>query len=108
MSVSVALLLPGLGSVEPGPAATVAALTIGPVALGLMVPLIVTVISWPAPGATVAPMKLTLLPAEALVPQLSVPVAVQVAVTPVISAGTRSAMVTPVAVLGPAFVTLIV
>ena len=53
-------------------------------------------------------MKLTLLPADALVPQLSVPVAVQVAVTPVMAAGTGSLMVTPVAVLGPAFVTVIV
>ena len=95
-------------SVEPGPAVTVAALTSGPLASGLMVPLTVRVSAWPAPGASVAPVKLTLLPADALVPQLPVPVAVQVAITPVMAAGTGSLMVTPVAVLGPVFVTVIV
>ena len=108
VSVSLAVLLPGLGSVEPAPAVTVAALTSGPLAAGLMVPFTMMVSAWPAPGASLAPVKLTLLPAEALVPQLSVPVAVQVAVTPVMAAGTGSAMVNPVAVLGPSFVTVIV
>ena len=53
-------------------------------------------------------MKLTLLPAEPSVPQLPVPVTAQVTVTPVIAAGTVSVRLTPVAVEGPAFVTVIV
>ena len=108
LSVSVALLLPGFASVEPAPAVTVAALTSGPLASGLMVPLTVRVSAGPAPGASVAPVKLTLLPADALVPQLLGAVAVQVAVTPVMAGSTVSLMLTPVAVLGPAFVTVIV
>src|SRR4051794_21179134 len=108
LSVSEAVLLPGVGSIEPGPAVTVAWLTSGPLAPELIVPLTVRVSAWPAPGASVAPVKLTPLPAEALMPQLSVAVAVQVAVTPVMAGGTGSLTATPVAVLGPALVTVMV
>jgi hypothetical protein len=71
-------------------------------------PVTVRVIALPAPGATLAPLKLTALPEEPFVPQLAMPVTAQLAVTPVITAGTLSAMMKPVAVDGPALVTVIV
>ena len=76
-------------------------LTRSPVASGLTVPLTVSVIALPAPGATLAPVKLTALPEEALGPQLAMPVTTQVAVTPVIAGGTVSAMLKPFAADGP-------
>ena len=106
--MSVALLLAGFVSVDPAPAVTVAVLTRGPVADGLTVPLTVTVSALAAPGARLASVKLTMLPAEPSVPQLPVPVTAQVTVTPVMAAGTVSVRLTPVAVEGPAFVTVIV
>ena len=108
MSVSVALLSPVFASVEPGPAVAAAVLTRSPVASGLTVPATVSVIALPAPGATVAPVKLTLLPEEPSTPQLPVPATAQLAVTPVIAAGTVSVMLKPAAVDGPTFVTAIV
>ena len=101
MSVSVALLLPVFASVEPAPAATVAVLIRSPVASGLTMPLTVSVIALPAPGATLAPAKLTALPEEPFVPQLAMPVTAQLAVTPVIAAGTVSVMLKPSAVGRP-------
>ena len=108
VSVSAAVLLAVFVSVEPAPAVTVAVFAIDPVALGSMVPAIVSVSAWPAPGATAAPVKETELADEAFVPHDAVPVAAQLTLTPVIDAGTVSAMDTPVAVDGPAFVTVTV
>ena len=109
MSVSVALLLPGFVSVDPAPAVAVAVLIRSPVASGLTVPVTVSVIALPAPGATLRPAKLTALPdEEPFGPQLAVPVTAQLAVTPVIAAGTLSVMLKPVAEDGPALVTVIV
>ena len=45
---------------------------------------------------------------EPFVPQLAMPVTAQLAVTPVIAAGTVSVMLKPAAVDGPALVTVIV
>ena len=59
----------------------------------------------PPPGARVALVKLTLLPAEPLEPQLPSPWTTQVAVTPVSAGGTASLTLKPLAVDGPAFVT---
>ena len=75
-----------------------------PVALGLTVPVIVRVTAWPAPAASVAPAKLRLLPDDALVPQLAVPVVAQLTPTLVIEAGTTSVMSTPFAFDGPRLV----
>ena len=104
MSVSVALLLPVAVSVCPAPAVTVAVFTRLPVVPGPTVPLIVIVSAWPA--GRLAFVKLTLLPVVPFVPQLPMPVTAHVATTPVIAAGTTSAMLKPVAVDGPALVTV--
>ena len=106
VSVSVALLLPAAVSVCPPPAVTVAVFTRLPVVPGPTVPMIVIVSSWPAPAGRLAFVKLTPLPVVAFVPQLPVPVTAHVAVAPVIAAGTASAMLKPVAVDGPALVTV--
>ena len=108
VSVSVAELLPGVGSVCPPPAVTVAVFTRSPVALGLTVPLTVMVRKLPAPVLMFTPVKDTALPTEALAPQLAVPVATQFAVTPVMFAGTASATLAPVAFDGPVLLTTIV
>ena len=105
VSVSVAESLPGVGSVCPAPAVTVAVFTRLPVAAGLTVPLIVMVRKLPAPALMFTPVNDTALPADALVPQLAVPLATQFAVTPVIFAGTVSATLAPVAFPGPALLT---
>ena len=60
------------------------------------------------PAARLAFVKLTLLPAEALMPQLPLPATVHRTVTPVIAGGTRSATVNPFADEGPALVTVTV
>ena len=51
-------------------------------------------------------MNETLLPVEAFVPQVAEPAAVQLAVTPVMLAGTVSLTFTGAASDGPAFVTV--
>src|SRR5262249_29483481 len=104
--VTIPVLLAGFRSVDPG-ADAVAVLVIGPLALAVTVPLTVSVSTWPAPGARLAPAKLTLLPTLPSTPQLPVPVTAQDTVTPVIDAGTRSVMVKPLATDGPALVTVI-
>ena len=81
-------------------------LTSVPVVPGSTVPLIVIVRLWPAPAGTLAPVNATLLPAEAFVPQLAEPAAVQLAVTPVMLAGTVSLTFTGAAFDGPALVTV--
>jgi hypothetical protein len=106
--VSVAVLLAGFGSVEPAPAVTIAVFTRSAVASLLTVPRTVRVSELPLPGERLAPVKLTLLPAEPLTPQLPVPVTAQAAVTPAIAAGTASTTLNPFALDGPAFVTTIV
>ena len=68
--------------------------------------MIVIVSAWPAPAGRFAFVKLTLLPVVPFVPQLPLPVTAHVATTPVIAAGTASAMLKPVAVDGPALVTV--
>ena len=73
-------------------------------ASGLIVPLIVIVRLLPAPALRLAPVKTTLLPVEPFVPQLAAPIGVQLTVTPVIAAGTRSDTSKAGACDGPAFV----
>ena len=87
---------------------TVAVLAISPLVLGPIVPCTVSVSALPAPGGRLALLNTTFSRSEPLVPQTPAPVAAQVAVTPVIAAGTASAMLKPVAVDGPALVTTIV
>ena len=106
MSVSVALSLDGLTSVEPAPGVTVAVLTSEPVAPGSMVPLTVSVSALPSPAARLALVKLMLLPDEPLMPQAPVPVTAHRTVTPVMDGGTTSVMLKPLAAEGPALVTV--
>ena len=104
------VLSAGVGSVVPAGGATVAVLPTGPMAL--VVPVTVTVIKSPVVGAVAEAFtgskplaKLTALPEPLVVPQVAVPVAAQVQVTPVKLAGTESAMVAAVVLLGPWFQT---
>jgi hypothetical protein len=108
VSVSVAVLFAVFGSLEPGPGVTVAVFVRLAVAATLTVP--ATLIeSWlPAPAAMPTLVNDTLFPDDPFVPQEAVPVGVQVTVTPVIAAGTTSAIDTPVAFDGPTLVTTIV
>lgn len=106
--MSVAVLLPGVVSVWPAPAATVAVFDRLPVVAGATVPLAVYVTKLPAPTGTLTFVKERVLPAEPLVPQEAVPDATQLKVTPVIAAGTASVTVAPVAFDGPLFDTTIV
>src|SRR5690242_5291795 len=103
VSVSVALLLPGVGSVVPAGAAIVAVLARLPVALALTVPASVNVAVPPTGMFTVAAM-LPLPDAGPLAP----PAYTAVQVAPVMVAGTVSATVAPVALLGPALLATIV
>ena len=67
------------------------------------------VIALPAPGATLAPAKVTTaLLEEPVGLQLAMPVTTQVDVTPVIAAGRVSTMLKPFADDGPALVTVTV
>src|SRR5215471_8860408 len=96
-SVSVAELLPGVGSVTPAGAVTVAVLTRLPVAPALMVSVTVKVTEPPTGRLTVSLMA----PVPDAAPQVPplVPAHVQLrAVTPV---GSGSATVAPVTALGP-------
>jgi hypothetical protein len=103
VSVSVALLLPGVGSVTPAGAATVAVLESVPVAAGEMVAETVKVTDPPTGRLTVS---LMLPEPEAVAVPPPAPTAVQV--TPVRDAGKVSATVAPVALLGPALDAVIV
>lgn len=96
VSVSVALLLPGVGSVTPPPVATVAVFDSVPVAALDKVPVAVKVTEPPAGKLTVALM----LP-DPFAGQVPPPAPTQVQVTPVMVAGKVSATVEPGASLGP-------
>jgi len=97
VSVSVAELLPGFGSVVPPAAVTVAVFARLPVALVEIVPVAVYVTEPPAGRLTVSPILP--LPAAVHVPP---PAPTHVHVTPVIVPGNVSATVALV-LLGPAF-----
>ena len=103
--MSVAVLSAAFVSVEPAPAVTVAVLTRLPVRFGLTVPVMVIVSVLVAPGARLAFVKLTFVPADVLVPHEPSPTTAQLALTPLKPAGSASAIDTPVAMDGPAFVT---
>src|SRR3954470_22650026 len=103
VSESVALLLPGFGSVTPPGADTVAVLARVPVAARLTVALAVYVTDPPAGRLAVSLM----LPAPAAV-QVPPPAPTHVQVTPVRSAGKESAIAEPAALLGPALLAVIV
>src|SRR5437868_6669958 len=108
VSVSVAVLLPGVGSVVPAGGVTTAVLTRLPVAAAEAVPVTVKVTELPAPAAMFT-VAARLLP-EPVAPAVTeaVPVVLEVQVTPVKVAGIVSAMVAPVTLLGPVFVTVMV
>src|SRR6185369_9994415 len=108
VSVSVEVLLPGVGSVVPVGGVTVAVLTRLPVAAAEAVPLTVKTMKLPAPAAMFT-VALRLLP-EPLPPLVTaaVPVAADVQVTPLKIAGMVSAIEAPVTLLGPVFRTVIV
>ena len=103
VSVSVAELLPGVGSVTPAGAATVAVLTRLPVADALIVAVTVNVAEAPTGRSTVALM----LPLP-LAGQVAPPVAEHVHVVPVRAAGMMSATVAAVTAEGPVLVATIV
>jgi hypothetical protein len=103
VSVSVALLLPGVGSVTPAGAVTVAVFDSEPVALGLMFAMTVYVTLPPTGRLTVALM----LP-EPLAVHVPPPAPTHVHESLVIAAGNVSATVAPVALLGPALLAVIV
>lgn len=103
VSLSVALLLPGVGSVTPPAAATVAVLDNVPVAAPESVPVAVNVTEPPDGKLTVALM----LP-DPLAGQVPPPAPTQVQVTPVIDAGKVSATVEPGALLGPELLAVMV
>ena len=102
VSLSVAELLPGVGSVTPPGAATVAVLLSVPVAAALIVQLAVYVVLPPAGRLTVS---LMLPEPEAVHVPPPAPTHVHVHVR---EAGNVSAAVAPVALLGPAFEAVIV
>jgi hypothetical protein len=108
VSVSVELLLPGVGSVVPAGGVTVAVLTRFPVAEASTVPLTVKTTELPAPAGTLT-VAARLLP-DPLPPllMLAPPVTLLVQVTLVKFAGSVSATIAPTALLGPLLVTVIV
>src|SRR5450432_1679568 len=108
VSVSVDVLLPGVGSLVPVGGVTVAVLTRFVVADASAVPVTVKTTELPAPAAT-STVAARLLP-EPLAPalMLTLPVVLDVQVTPVRVAGMVSATVAPVTSLGPRLVTVIV
>src|SRR5437773_1557540 len=103
VSVSVAELLAGFGSVTPLGAATVAVLLRPPNGNGSTVPIRVYVTVPPTGRFTESPM----LP-EPFAVHVPPPAPTQVQVAPVMTAGTASATVTPVAALDPGLDTTIV
>ncbi len=102
VSVSVALLLPGVGSVTPPGTVMVAVFTREPVAVADTVPVTVKVAVPPTGRSTSAEM----FPVP-LAGQLAPPAVAQVHVTPVSSAGKASATVAPTTALGPALLATI-
>src|SRR6516225_8238982 len=102
VSVSGAELLPGVGSVTPAGAATVAVLVSVPVAAAEIVQLAVYVVLPPA-GRLIVSLMLPLPEAVQVPPPAPTQVQVQVS-----EAGKVSATVAPVALLGPAFDAVIV
>src|SRR5256885_370549 len=106
VSVSVAELLAGLGSLVPAGGVTVAGLGNGPVALRLMVGVNVKVTLGLTGGSgVVAGAPLPLAAPETLPPPVK-PVAAQVA--PMTPAGSGSETLAPVTALGPGLLTTIV
>jgi hypothetical protein len=103
VSESVALLLPGVGSVTPPAVDTVAVLVKVPLATADNVPVAVNVTEPPAGKFTVALM----LP-EPFAGQDPPPAPTQVQFTPVMVAGNVSATVEPGALLGPALLATMV
>jgi len=103
VSVSVALLLPGTGSVTPPPTVAVAVLLRVPVAAGEMLQVAVYVAEPPAGRLAVSLM----LP-KPVAAQVPPPAPEQVHVTPVQVAGNVSATVTLGAFEGPALLATIV
>ncbi len=104
VSVSVALLLPGLVSVTPAGGVTVAVFDSVPLALPLMVAASVYVIVLPAGRLTVSLM----LPLPLAVKPEAPPVPTAVNVSLTIAAGSTSLTVAPITSLGPLLVTTIV
>src|SRR5215472_6412921 len=92
VSVSVAVLFDGLGSVMPAGGWIVAVFTSVPVALGLRIP-DTTYVAEPLRGRSASVLIALPLPEASW--QTAPPAAVQVQVTPVITAGTVSAIVAP-------------
>src|SRR5579862_2778950 len=108
VSVSVAELLAGFGSVTPAGTATVAVLTRLPVAVEGAVPITVKITELPAPAATFRVAARLLPDPVAPAVTVAVPVVLEVQVTPVSVAGTLSATVAAVTLLRPLLVTVIV
>src|SRR4051794_34095754 len=108
VSVSVELLLPGVGSVVPAGGVTVAGLTRLPGADARAVPGTVKTTRLTAPAAVLT-VAARLFP-EPLPPLVTaaVPVVLEVQETLVRVAGTASATLAPTTLLGPALVTVIV
>ena len=106
VSVSVALLLPATGSVQPAGTEALAVFESDPVAAGDSVP--ATVIVAVAPGARSSPVE-TALPEPEATAQPPVPAVTEhVHDTPVTAAGTVSARTAPTTPDGPLFVTVTV
>src|SRR5258705_161556 len=104
VSVSVALLFPGVGSVTPPGSVTVAVLVRFPIADALIVAFTVYVTLLPDGMLTVSLM----LPEPAAVFPVAPPAATLVYVTPLSMPGKVSATDAPSASLGPVLVTVIV
>src|SRR5260370_1190951 len=102
VSVSVAVLLPGVGSVVPAGAATLAVLLRLPVAEAEMFAVTVNVAVPPFARLTVVLMS----PVPLVTPQLAAGAHVQLAL--LMPAGSVSVTVAPVTALGPPFVTVMV
>lgn len=106
VKVSVSLLFAELGSEVPGGGITLAVLISNPVASGATVPVTVnTTVSF---GSTVTRALILPVPLAGVGHKELLPVVVQLQVTPVSWSGRLSVTVAFVAVLGPAFVTVMV
>ena len=103
MSISVALLLPGVGSVTPPPTVAVAVLLRVPVAEG-EIRQVAAYVAEPPAGR----LAVSLMLSDPLAVQVPPPAPVQVQVAPVHTAGNVSATVTLGAFEGPALVATIV
>src|SRR5438552_3414375 len=108
VSVSVEVLLPGVGSVVPTGVVTVAVLTRLVVSEASVVPVTVKTTELPTPEAMlIVAARLLPLPVAPLVTEAD-PVVDEVQVTLVKPAGNVSATVAPVTLLGPLLVTVTV